>query len=62
MFRVTSYDPLGHEQAPSVAKLGPRKLISAERVAFETVEGVLLRGWPNFYLLPSTIRNLTSGD
>ncbi len=41
VWRVTSRDALGHEQAPSVAKLGPRNLIAAERTAFERVESVL---------------------
>lgn len=41
VFRVTSHDALGHEQASSVAKLGPRNLIGAERTAFERVESIL---------------------
>ena len=41
VFRVRSYDAYGHEQAPTVLKLGPRDLIARERVAFERVEAVL---------------------
>ena len=41
VFRVRAEDALGHEQAPSVAKLGPRSLIAKERVAFEQVESIL---------------------
>lgn len=41
VLRVQAWDALGHEQAPSVAKLGPRSLVAAERVAFERVEGIL---------------------
>lgn len=41
VYRVTSQDALGHEQAPSVAKLGPRNLIGQERQAFEQVEAIL---------------------
>jgi protein-tyrosine phosphatase len=41
VLRVRGWDALGHEQAPSVAKLGPRALVAAERVAFERVEGIL---------------------
>lgn len=41
VYRVTSHDALGHRQAPSVAKLGPRKLVGNERAAFERVEPIL---------------------
>jgi len=41
VFRVQAWDSLGHTLAPSVAKLGPRALITAERVAFEKVENIL---------------------
>jgi protein-tyrosine phosphatase/nicotinamidase-related amidase len=41
VYRVTSHDAMGHEQAASVVKLGPRALIGAERTAFERVESVL---------------------
>ncbi len=41
VLRVRGWDALGHEQAPSVAKLGPRATVAAERVAFERVEGIL---------------------
>lgn len=41
VFRATSYDLHGHEVAPTVMKLGPRRLIANERVAFEKVEAVL---------------------
>lgn len=41
VFRVRSYDSVGHEHAPSVAKIGDRRLVAQERVAFERVEGVL---------------------
>lgn len=41
VFRVRSWDAVGHEQAPSVAKLGPRRLIGTERAAFERVEAIL---------------------
>jgi protein-tyrosine phosphatase/nicotinamidase-related amidase len=41
VYRVTSHDAVGHEQAASVVKLGPRALIGAERIAFERVESVL---------------------
>lgn len=47
VFRVNSYDAFGHEQAPSVAKLGPRGLIGAERVAFERVEAILGNNAPS---------------
>ncbi len=41
VFRATSQDAFGHEQAPSVVKLGPNALIGKERTAFERVESVL---------------------
>ncbi len=41
VLRTRAFDALGHELAPSVAKLGPRALVAAERVAFERVEGIL---------------------
>lgn len=41
VFRVRSFDSVGHEHAPSVAKIGDRKPVAQERVAFERVEGVL---------------------
>lgn len=41
VFRVRSFDSVGHEHAPSVAKIGDRRLVAQERVAFERVEGVL---------------------
>lgn len=54
VFRVRSFDAVGHEQAPSVAKLGPRASVGAERVAFEQVESILgnyaprVRGFVDF--------------
>lgn len=47
VFRVSSWDGFSHEQAPSVAKLGPRALIGAERAAFEKVESVLGNNAPS---------------
>lgn len=47
VLRVRAYDALGHELAPSVAKLGPRALVAAERVAFERVEGILGNNAPS---------------
>ncbi len=41
VFGVKSWDARGHEQAPSVIKLGDHQLIGHERVAFEQVEEVL---------------------
>src|SRR5438477_551142 len=38
VFRAESHDSFGHDQAPSVAKIGPRRAISSERAAFERVE------------------------
>lgn len=54
VFRTHSRDSLGHAQASSVLKLGPRELIASERVAFEQVEPVLgnnaptIRGFVDF--------------
>lgn len=36
-----SIDQYGHTQVPHVVKMGPRKLIAAERTAFERIESVL---------------------
>jgi protein-tyrosine phosphatase/nicotinamidase-related amidase len=47
VFRASSQDAFGHEQAPSVTKLGPRQLVGAERVAFERVEAVLGNNAPS---------------
>ncbi|HYF51751.1 MAG TPA: isochorismatase, partial [Planctomycetota bacterium] len=47
VFRATSQDALQHQQAPSVVKLGPSKLIGAERVAFERVEQILGNNAPS---------------
>ncbi len=41
VYRALSRDSLGHQQAPSVLKLGPRLDIAKERVAFEQVESIL---------------------
>lgn len=41
VFAVQATDALGHVQAPSVAKLGPRSMIGKERAAFERVEAIL---------------------
>ncbi|MCC7539710.1 MAG: isochorismatase family protein [Deltaproteobacteria bacterium] len=41
VLRVASWDSLGHVQAQSVAKLGPRALVATERASFERVEDVL---------------------
>lgn len=46
VFRVKSWDA-AHEQAPSVAKLGPRNMIGAERASFERVESVLGNNAPS---------------
>lgn len=54
VYRITSRDALGHEQAATVLKLGPRDLIAKERVAFERVESILgndapsIRGFADF--------------
>lgn len=54
VYRVKSRDSLGHDQAASVLKLGPRALIAKERVAFERVESILgndapsVRGFADF--------------
>ena len=47
VFRASSRDALGHEQAPSVAKIGPRKTIGTERASFERVEGILGNNAPS---------------
>jgi protein-tyrosine phosphatase len=47
VFKAASQDALGHDQAPSVAKIGPRALIGAERAAFERVEEILGNNAPN---------------
>ena len=41
VFRSTSTDSLGHNQAPAVVKIGPNRAIAQERVSFERVEEVL---------------------
>jgi protein-tyrosine phosphatase/nicotinamidase-related amidase/aminoglycoside phosphotransferase (APT) family kinase protein len=41
VYRVQSWDALGHAQSPSVLKLGPRALIGKERASFERVELIL---------------------
>ncbi len=41
VFRTTSTDALGQNQAPAVVKIGPNRAIAQERVAFEQVEEVL---------------------
>jgi protein-tyrosine phosphatase len=41
VYRTTSTDVLGHNQAPAVVKIGPNRAIAQERVAFEQVEEVL---------------------
>ncbi|MBT3221449.1 MAG: hypothetical protein HN348_20390 [Proteobacteria bacterium] len=41
VFQARSWDPMGHEQAPTVLKLGKRSAIAKERVAFEQVEAIL---------------------
>ena len=47
VYKVSSRDVLGIEQAPSVLKLGPRALIGKERVAFEQVEAILGNNAPS---------------
>ena len=47
VFRAESWDAFGHAQAPSVVKVGPRKLIGSERAAFERVEAVLGNNAPS---------------
>ncbi len=47
VFRASSHDSMGHDQAPSVAKIGPRSLIGAERTAFEKVEEILGNSAPS---------------
>lgn len=41
VYRANARDSLGHAQAPSVVKIGPRALVAKERVAFEHIESVL---------------------
>lgn len=41
VYRALSRDALGHDEAPTVLKLGPRAALAAERAAFERVEHVL---------------------
>lgn len=41
VFRVQSWDAMGHRHASTVLKLGPRDLIGEERVSFERVESIL---------------------
>lgn len=41
VYKVTSWDALGHLQAPTVTKVGPRSLIGTERASLERVESVL---------------------
>jgi protein-tyrosine phosphatase/nicotinamidase-related amidase len=41
VFQANSRDAIGHEHAPSVAKIGPRSEIGTERAAFERIEQVL---------------------
>lgn len=41
VFKASSDDAIGHQQAPSVVKLGPGRMIARERVAFERVEEIL---------------------
>lgn len=54
VYRTKSRDAMGHEQAATVLKLGPRDLIAKERVAFEQVESILgndapsIRGFADF--------------
>lgn len=54
VFKSSSEDALGHQQAPAVVKLGPQALIGRERVAFERVEPILgnnapaVRGFVDF--------------
>jgi len=47
VFRAVSWDPFGHEQAPSVVKLGSNRTIGAERIAFEKVESILGNSAPS---------------
>lgn len=47
VLKIESRDAFGQSQAPSVLKLGPRKLIATERVAFERVEEVLGNSAPS---------------
>ncbi|MCB9539796.1 MAG: dual specificity protein phosphatase family protein [Myxococcales bacterium] len=41
VYRALSRDALGHDEAPTVLKLGPRATLAAERAAFERVEHIL---------------------
>jgi protein-tyrosine phosphatase/nicotinamidase-related amidase len=47
VFRASSIDALGHQQAQSVVKLGPHRAIAHERVAFERVEEILGNSAPS---------------
>lgn len=47
VFRASSRDSLGHREAPSVAKIGPRELIAKERAAFERIESILGNNAPS---------------
>jgi protein tyrosine phosphatase (PTP) superfamily phosphohydrolase (DUF442 family) len=47
VFKAGSVDALGHQQAPSVLKLGPHALIAKERVAYERVEEILGNSAPS---------------
>lgn len=41
VFRASSRDAHGHQQAPSVVKIGPSRELGKERVRFERVENIL---------------------
>jgi protein-tyrosine phosphatase/nicotinamidase-related amidase len=41
VYRAQARDAIGHDQAPCVAKVGPRWLIGKERACFERVEPIL---------------------
>jgi nicotinamidase-related amidase len=47
VFSASTVDSLGHQQAPSVVKLGPNRTIGRERVAFERVEEILGNSAPS---------------
>jgi hypothetical protein len=47
VFRVASWDLLGHQQAPSILKVGERASITQERTNFERIEDVLGLHAPN---------------
>ncbi|MBI3268862.1 MAG: isochorismatase family protein [Planctomycetes bacterium] len=49
VFRVDGRDAFGQEQAPSVTKLGERRDLAAERVAFEHVESSLGNSAPRVH-------------